>query len=356
MDKKTICVVFGGVSPEHEVSCASAASVIGNIDRARFDLIIIGITREGRWLLTQADIKEIGNGEWSSREDCEEVVFSPSRGEKSGIHTAGGILQPDCVFPVLHGENGEDGRIQGLFALAGIPFVGCATASSAVCMDKAFTKQICAQSGIKQAECVFVFASEIEKNAGEARTRVEEKLSYPVFVKPANTGSSVGVTKVKNRDDLQAALAFAGKYDEKILVEEFIDGLELEVAVMGNREPVASGIGQILPSREFYSYEAKYIDGTSGLVFDPDIPEKVAAKVRETALRVYKLLGCRGLSRVDFFLRGSSEVIFNEINTIPGFTSISMFPKLFERAGIPYTEQITKLIELAFEEGDGRNG
>lgn len=352
MDKKTVLILFGGMSPEHEVSCASAASVIANIDRDKYDIIEIGITKDGRWILTSAAPDKIEKGEWLNEKKNTECFFSPSRGRYAGIHTENGVIKPDCVFPVLHGENGEDGRIQGLFTLAGIPFVGCGTTSAAVCMDKALTKRLCALEGISQAECVFATASELESNVDEVVLRVQSKLSYPVFVKPANTGSSVGVSKAKNAEDLKKALVLAGKYDEKILVEEFIDGLELETAVMGNRNPIVSGVGQILPSREFYSYEAKYIDGTSGLVFDPDIPAEAKEKLRATALKVYKLLDCRGLSRVDFFLRKSDgEVIFNEINTIPGFTSISMFPKLFERAGVPYRELISRLIDYAFEEG-----
>jgi D-alanine-D-alanine ligase len=350
MNKKLLCVIFGGVSPEHEVSCVSAAFVIRNIDRAKFDLVEIGITKDGRWILTDAVPEKLENGEWISEKGNAEVVFSPSRGENAGIHTKSGIIKPDCVFPVLHGKHGEDGTMQGLLTLAGVPFVGCGAASSAICMDKAFTKQICAQCGIKQARWVLVRRHELDGNREEIISSIEGKLGYPLFVKPANTGSSVGVSKVRDRDALEKALELAARYDNKILAEEFIDGIELEIAVMGNKNPVASGIGQILPSREFYTYEAKYIDGTSGLVFGPELPGNAAQELTETALKIYNALDCRGLARVDFFMRANGEIIFNEINTIPGLTSISMFPELFNRAGVSYKELITRLVDFAFEE------
>lgn len=352
MNKKLLCIIFGGISSEHEVSCMSAAFVIRNIDREKFDVIKIGITKDGRWILTEANPDKVGNGEWICEKGNTEVVFSPSRGENAGIHTKSGLIKPDCVFPMLHGKNGEDGTVQGLLTLAGIVFVGCGVASSAICMDKVIAKQICAQNGIRQANWLLVRRHELDKNKERAISAIEEKLGYPVFVKPANTGSSVGVTKARDRSALEKALALAAGYDDKILVEEFIDGLELEIAVMGNQNPIASGIGRIIPSREFYSYEAKYLDGTSERVFEPELPGNAANELTETALKVYKTLDCRGLARVDFFMKKNGQIIFNEINTIPGFTSISMFPELFKRAGISNKELITKLIDFAFAEGN----
>lgn len=346
-----VLVIFGGVSPEHDVSRVSAASVLSNIDRERFEVKVLGITREGRWLLTGATSESISSGQWEKGDNLP-VLFSPARDETGGFYIAGERYLPDVVFPVLHGENGEDGRLQGLLTLAGIPFVGCGCASGAVCMDKAFTKQVCAWAGIAMADWVLALRSEISGDIDGVIARVEEKFAYPVFVKPANTGSSVGVSKASDRAGLAQALVLAAKYDSRILVEEFIDGRELEIAVLGNETPVASGIGEILPSRDFYSYEAKYIDGTSGLVFDPVLPDGKEDELRAAAVKIFRLLDCRGLSRVDFFLRKrDNAVIFNEINTLPGFTGISMYPKLFGRRGIAYGDLVTKIIDLALECG-----
>ncbi|HHX72810.1 MAG TPA: D-alanine--D-alanine ligase [Clostridiales bacterium] len=350
MEKTLVCVLFGGVSPEHEVSCASARSLLDIIDRSRFDVLPVGITKDGRWLLTSCETEEIENGAWVNHPASVPVVFSPSRGEEAGIWTGSKWIRPDCVFPVLHGENGEDGSMQGLFRLANIPFVGSSVTSSAICMDKAFTKMLCERAEIAQAEWLLVYKKEIEEDMAAVVCQVEDQFVYPVFVKPANTGSSVGVSKAYDRRQLEEALSHAAQFDRKVLVEEFVDGLELEVGVLGNDEPIASGVGQILPSRDFYSYESKYIDGTSGLSFDPPISEAKKEEVRNTALAVFRLLDCRGLSRVDFFFRKKDErVIFNEINTLPGFTKISMYPKLFDKAGVPYSELITKLILLGKE-------
>ena len=346
-----VLVIFGGVSPEHDVSRVSASSVLSNIDRERFDVSVVGITKTGRWIATESTPEKIASGEWEN-EGGKAVFFSPARDTTGGFYIDGEQYVPDVVFPVLHGENGEDGKLQGLLSLGGIPFVGCGCASSAVCMDKAFTKQVCEWAGIPMADWVFATRSEIGGGLDGVVSKVEAKFEYPVFVKPANTGSSVGVSKASDRDSLKEALVFAAKYDSRVLVEEFIDGRELEIAVLGNEEPIASGIGEILPSRDFYSYEAKYIDGTSGLVFDPVLPEGKEDELRAAAVKIFKVLDCRGLSRVDFFLRKSDNaVIFNEINTLPGFTGISMYPKLFDRRGIPYGELITRIIELALECG-----
>ena len=346
-----VLVIFGGVSPEHDVSRVSASSVLSNIDRRRFDVRVVGITKEGRWIATEASPEKIASGEWE-KDGGASVLFSPARDSSGGFYIDGEQYVPDVVFPVLHGENGEDGRLQGLLTLGGIPFVGCGCASSAVSMDKAFTKQVCAWAGIQMADWVFATRSEISGDLCKVVSAVEDKFAYPVFVKPANTGSSVGVSKAADREALKEALVFAAKYDSRVLIEEFIDGRELEIAVLGNEEPVASGVGEILPSRDFYSYEAKYIDGTSGLVFDPVLPEGKEEELRTAAVNVFRVLDCRGLSRVDFFLRKSDNaVIFNEINTLPGFTGISMYPKLFDRRGIPYGELITRIIDLAVECG-----
>ncbi|MBQ4047177.1 MAG: D-alanine--D-alanine ligase [Clostridia bacterium] len=354
MKKQIICVLFGGVSPEHAVSCRSGAMVIEHIDRERFEVLPVGIRRDGAWFLTADCAETVRSGAWETDPASVPVVFSPSRAEgECGLLIDGKWVRPDCIFPVMHGENCEDGSMQGLFKLAGIPFVGCGVASSAVCMDKIYTKMVCTYGGILQAD--WVAASDISEPAESVADRCEAKLAYPMFVKPANTGSSVGVSKAKDRNALIAAIDEARRYDRRVLIEENIDGYELECAVMGNNAEVVSGIGQVLPTQEFYSYDAKYNDASSALIFDPDFPAETVALLRKTAADVYRLLDCKGLSRVDFFLRKSDgKVIFNEINTLPGFTSISMYPKLMERIGISNTEMITRVIETAFTREEGR--
>ena len=256
----------------------------------------------------------------------------------------------DVVFPVLHGENGEDGAMQGLLQLAGIPYVGPNVAASATCMDKTLTKLVMDCAGIRQAAWQLVKAQELAVNPEAVMDAVEKRFSYPVFVKPAGTGSSVGVAKAKNREALLAALQNAAKFDQKVLVEEFINGHEVEVAVLGNDAPAASICGEIDSGTEFYDYDAKYISDCARLYIPARIDEQTAESVRDTAIRAYQALGCRGLSRVDFFVTyEGNEIVFNEINTIPGFTSISMYPKLFAASGIPYSELLDRLLELATE-------
>ena len=256
----------------------------------------------------------------------------------------------DVVFPVLHGEHGEDGTVQGLLRLAGLPFVGPDVAASAVCMDKTLTKLVADHAGIRQAAWELVNASALRGDCTRLLERLEARFAYPMFVKPAGTGSSVGVSKALDRAALERALRDAAKFDKKVLVEEFIDGQEVEVAVLGNDAPAASVCGEIVAGADFYDYEAKYISDCAKLVIPARLDETVSERVRDTAIRAYRALGCRGLSRVDFFVtRKDREVVFNEINTIPGFTSISMYPKLFEASGIPYPELLDRLIELAME-------
>lgn len=348
MQKKTVAILFGGVSPEHGVSCVSAASVMRSIDTNLYDVIKIGITRDGRWLETNATPNEIENDLWYGTE----VSFSLSRGKNCGLELLRGCVRPDCIFPVMHGENGEDGSIQGLCKVAGIPCVGCGIAASAIGMDKIFTKQICMLNGIPQAD----YVSATDDNSDDFASTVaavENKFDYPVFVKPANTGSSIGVSKAKDRDSLIKALTTAKKYDRRVLIEEFIDGQELEVAVLENGpwNIVSSCVGKIVPAGEFYTYEAKYQDD-SELFVSPDIGEEKTAQIKALAERVFSILGCEGLSRVDFFLeKKSGKLIFNEINTLPGFTGISMYPMLMGHSGIAYSDLISILIETAIKKG-----
>ena len=327
--------------------------MLNNIDESKYNVFPVGITKEGKWILYGGkDYSDLPSGRWLTHPDNRQAAISPIRGQ--GLLTFEGDCvvrqQIDVVFPVLHGENGEDGTIQGLLQLAGIPYVGPHVAASAVAMDKTLTKLVVDQAGITQAAWNLVRRSDMGSRMEGTLDALEARFVYPMFVKPAGTGSSVGVSKATEREDLKKALLEAGKYDDKVLVEEFIRGREIEVAVMGNESPVASVCGEIDSGADFYDYDAKYITDTSVSYIPARIPEDVAETVRDTAVKVYKAIGCQGLSRVDFFVTWQeNRVVFNEINTIPGFTSISMYPKLFGASGVPYSQLIDKLLELALE-------
>lgn len=353
MKKLSVCVLFGGMSPEHEVSLRSAESVLNNLNKEKYNIFPVGITKDGDWVLYGGtDYSKLPNGEWLHCEANRRAALSPVRGQGLLSFEGDCVVREriDVVFPVLHGENGEDGAMQGLLQLAGIPYVGPNVAASATCMDKTLTKLVMDCAGIRQAAWQLVKAQELAVNPEAVMDAVEKHFSYPVFVKPAGTGSSVGVAKAKNREALLAALQNAAKFDQKVLVEEFINGHEVEVAVLGNDAPAASICGEIDSGTEFYDYDAKYISDCARLYIPARIDEQTAESVRDTAIRAYQALGCRGLSRVDFFVTyEGNEIVFNEINTIPGFTSISMYPKLFAASGIPYSELLDRLLELATE-------
>ena len=353
MNKINVCILFGGISPEHDVSLRSAESVLNNLDKEKYHIFPVGITRQGEWFLFGSqDYSLLPGGRWLQCEANRPAVVSPVRGQGLLILEDGAVrTQPiDVAFPVLHGENGEDGSVQGLFQLAGIPCVGPGVASSATCMDKTLTKLVCDKAAIPQAAWELVTAEELTGDRTAVSERIEGRFAYPVFVKPAGTGSSVGVAKAKDRSALEKALLNAAQFDTKILVEEFIHGREVEVAVMGNGDPVASVCGEIDAGAEFYDYDAKYISDCSTLYIPARIDEATGDRVRELAIRAYKALGCKGLSRVDFFVTfADNRIVFNEINTLPGFTSISMYPKLFGACGVPYAQLLDRLLELAME-------
>ena len=304
MKKLSVCILFGGMSPEHEVSLRSAESVLNHIDESKYNLFPVGITKEGDWILYGGkDYSKLVTGEWRSCPENRRATISPVRGQGLLSFEGDCVVREriDVVFPVLHGENGEDGAMQ-------------------------------------------------ENHMENTLDLLENRFRYPMFVKPAGTGSSVGVSKVGDRDALRSGLRYAGKYDKKILVEEFVNGKEIEVAVMGNDNPMASICGEIDSGAEFYDYDAKYLTETSKAYIPARIPAEVEEVVRETAVKVYNAVGCQGLSRVDFFVtHDENRVVFNEINTLPGFTSISMYPKLFEASGIPYSQLIDELLRLAVE-------
>ncbi len=353
MQKRNVCVLFGGISPEHEVSLRSAESVLTNLNPEKYNIFPVGISKNGEWILYGgSDYSKLPTGVWREEVGNRPAMISPVRGQGLVIFEGEGVrTQPiDVVFPVLHGENGEDGAMQGLLQMAGIPYVGPHVAESAVSMDKTLTKLVADNAGIPQAAWQLVRSADLVSRMDAILNSLEERFAYPVFVKPAGTGSSVGVSKAADRAQLQDALNKAAAFDEKILVEEFIHGREIEVAVMGNVIPVASVCGEIDSGAEFYDYDAKYITDTSVAYIPARISESVAEQVREQAVKVYSAIGCKGLSRVDFFVTYEDDrIVFNEINTLPGFTSISMYPKLFAASGIPYGELLDQLLDLAVE-------
>lgn len=352
MNKIKAAVLFGGASSEHEVSVVSATAVLNNIPRDKYDVIMIGITKDGRWLEYTGDVADIASMKWEN-EPARSAVISPDRSHHGLLLMDGNSVEVcpiDVCFPVLHGKNGEDGTIQGLFQLAGIPFVGCDMLSSANCMDKALTHTVLEAAGIPMAKWDCVTMSDMADFETIA-DKMEAHLGYPMFVKPANAGSSVGVSKAKNREQLKEACFVALKEDKKAIVEEFIDGREVENAVLGNENPQASLVcGEIVPLVEFYTYDAKYNDASTELHLPADLSPELNEEIRTAAVKAYKAIGCEGLSRVDFFVkRDGSGIILNEINTLPGFTSISMYPKLWGASGVPYAELLDRLMTLAME-------
>ena len=350
MAKKTIALLFGGQSSEHEISCLSAANIAEQIDRNRYDLLLVGITKQGHWVLVKG-LDELKTNSWM--ENRTGAILSPDATQQCVmIHEGSSFtkVKVDLVFPVLHGLYGEDGTVQGLCELARLPYVGCGVAASAAGMDKGFTKRIVQTLGIAQADYELVTRRDLA-DFDKVAERIESHLSYPVFVKPCNAGSSCGVTKAGSRGELKAGLKEANRFDRRILVEETIVGHEIECAVLGggNQPVVASGVGEILAAAEFYDYDAKYFNPESQTVVDPSLPGDAAEQVRKAAVKIFDALDGFGLSRVDFFVTNEGDVVFNEINTMPGFTAISMYPMLFEARGLSKADLVQRLIDLAWE-------
>lgn len=340
--------MFGGKSGEHEVSLNSSYNVIRAIDRAQYDVTLIGITREGRWSIYTGDVKNIKEDCWESDDEHNKWDFS--------LFTDEDFAKTDIIFPVMHGTFSEDGTLQGLFEMLDKPYVGCGVLGSALAMDKCVSKTLFEAAGIPVAKGVTLFKQEIIENMALQCNKIENQFEYPVFVKPANMGSSVGIAKAHDREELEEALRDAIKYDIKILVEEFIDGMEIEIAALGNEDVMISEPGWIKPCNEFYDYEAKYLSGDdSEVVIPAPIPADKAEQVKSYAAKAFKALNCSGLSRIDFFVTNKDQrVIINEINTLPGFTNISMYPKLWANSGIGYSALIGKLIELGMERYEKR--
>jgi len=353
MNKKIrVAILFGGRSVEHEVSLQSAKNVVEAIDKEKYEIILIGIDKKGHWhlndasnyLLHQNDPKLIRLNEETDQvtlvhREKEEQLVNLSTFQSTGI--------VDVVFPLLHGPLGEDGTVQGLLKLADVPFVGSSVLGSAIAMDKDVTKRLLRDAGISTAKFLMFKKSTTDKIVFE---EVTDSLGLPLFIKPCNLGSSVGISKVENKNQFEKALSLAFEYDNKILIEEYIKGREFECSVLGNENPIASMPGEILPQIDFYSYDAKYIDDEGAIVEAPaNLPDNLIKKVQNLAIRVFKVLNCEGMARVDFFLKENNELFVNELNTIPGFTKISLYPKLWELSGIPYSELIDRLIQLALE-------
>jgi D-alanine-D-alanine ligase len=351
--KLHLAVLFGGRSGEHEVSLMSARSVLSVLDPAKYEVTQIGITRDGTWLTGDDVLDKFEN---NKTDELLPVVVFPDPSDK-GVYVLEGFsglkkwANVDIFFPVLHGTFGEDGTIQGLFELADVAYVGAGVVGSSVGMDKGVFKDVMVANNIPVVDMMLVLRAEIEKDMNSIVEKAEALGDYPLFTKPANLGSSVGVTKCNNRSDLQEGLMEAASFDRRVLIQKGVKNVrEIEVSVLGNDDPVASTPGEILPSREFYSYESKYIDGTSGYEIPATLSQDILEMIRDYAVRAYKAIDCAGMARVDFFVeKDSNRIYLNELNSLPGFTKISMYPKLWEASGLPYNKLVDRLIELAIE-------
>lgn len=353
MEKLKVGVIFGGISSEHDVSKVSGTSVISNLNKEKYDILPIYIDKQGNWYIYEKNIQEIKILDIDS--NIEEDIKPISNIEET-------LKSLDVVFPVLHGLGGEDGSIQGMFELFNVPYVGCGILASSVGMDKAYTKIIFEKAGIKQAKYEYIrkFNNEyiyIDKNFNEEIVSIDEvvkkisrNLKYPIFIKPSNSGSSVGINKANNIEELKKSIEYASKYDKKILIEEGLVGKEVECAVLGNEEVTASSVGEIRPAEDFYTFDAKYKNQESKVLIPADLPKEMSERIRKLAIKAFKSIDGKGLSRVDFFANEeNNEIYINEINTLPGFTTISMYPKLFEQVGLKYSELLDNLIKLALE-------
>jgi D-alanine-D-alanine ligase len=357
--KIRVGLVFGGRSGEHEVSLASATSVMANLDKDRYEIVPLGITKEGSWLLGTEPAKLLAAEQSvSHHEGLEQTTAVTLTGDPSLRRLIpverdadlGANAALDVIFPVLHGTYGEDGTLQGLLEMANVPYVGCGVLGAALGMDKEKMKMIFESVGLPIVDYLVYRRNEWERSPEQIMDAIEQKLGYPCFVKPVNLGSSVGINKAHDRTELEHAMHAAAEYDRKIIIEHGISCRELECAVLGNDEPIASVVGEVVASNEFYDYSAKYIHNKSQIIIPAVIPQTTAEEVRRQAVQAFVALDLSGLARVDFFLeKETSKVYINEVNTMPGFTQISMYPKLWEASGLPYAQLLDRLIELAQE-------
>jgi D-alanine-D-alanine ligase len=344
-DKLRLGVIFGGRSVEHEVSVVSAQDVMTAADKDRFDVVAIGVTKSGVWLSpgeTQRQLERPAKA-------FEQALESDGDGLLANRQALEVLREIDVAFPLVHGTHGEDGTLQGLLELAGVPYVGAGVAASAIGMDKELMKRLFKDAGLDVVDHVALRLAHYRDNPGEAQATIEDTVGYPAFVKPANGGSSVGITKVHSREDLGAAMCLAFRHDRKVLVERAVEAREVECAVLGNDDPEPSPLGEIRYTREFYDYEAKYLDPTTKLVIPAEVPPVAAAHIQQLAVRGYRAIDCAGMGRMDFFLMDDGRIYIDEVNTLPGFTPGSMYPRLWEYAGLSYTGLISRLVDLALE-------
>ena len=342
MNKITLGVLFGGVSSEHDISTVSAKGILSAIDKEKYNLVLLGITKEGRWFLFDDDIDLLPEDRWLTSPSLVPAWISPDRSVHGVVTAKGDTIYLDAVFPVLHGKNGEDGTVQGLFELAGVPVIGCGTLSSALCMDKDRAHQLAALAGIRVPRSHVFHSSDDFSRIAQAA----EELGYPVFVKPVRAGSSFGITKVSGPEELPAAMEEAFRHDSAVILEETIPGFEVGCAVMGNEELTVGLVDEIALSEGFFNYEEKYTLKTSAIHCPARIPPEKAAEIQAAAKTIYRALDCRVFARVDLFLTPDGEIVFNEVNTIPGFTAHSRYPSMMQGIGISFGELVTRLIEL----------
>lgn len=343
MKKLTVALLFGGCSPEYEISLASVTSVVTQLDPLKYNIILVGITRDGQWYRYYGDLSRIAAGTWQRSHEKIPAILSPNRGQHGLIEIDGNVArftQVDVVFPILHGENGEDGSIQGLLQLAGIPYVGCRVLASAVGMDKSVAHTLVAYSGIPVPKAITLYEA---PNAQEAEGAVSS-LRYPLYVKPARAGSSIGVSRVTQPDQLLKALALAFSYDEKVLVEEEVEGFEVGCAIIGNKQLIIGEVDELEVPQKFLDYQHKYGADHATVHLPARVSEETKRRIKETALKLYRVLGCSGYTRVDMFLTPKGEIYFNEVNTIPGFTETSRFPKMLMQVGYTYPQILDLLI------------
>jgi len=346
--RQRLGIIFGGRSGEHEVSVVSAQHVIAAADKERFDVVPIGIARSGAWLTPEETEAALAR-DAASYQKTLDAADASRQGLLARPQALEALARVDVVFPVLHGPYGEDGTLQGLLELAGVPYVGAGVAASAIGLDKALMNAVFAQAGLPLPEHRVVLGWRWEAEQDAITRELESAIPYPWFVKPANGGSSVGVSKVRSREDLSEAVQLALRYDRKLVVEQGIKGREVECAVLGNDEPQTSPLGEIVYQREFYDYEAKYLDPNRQLIAPAHVPAETVARIQAMAVQAYRAIDCAGMARVDFFLLPDGSVCLDEINTIPGFTPISMFPRLWQLAGLTYSQLISRLVDLALE-------
>lgn len=359
-EKIRVYLIFGGRSGEHEVSLMSAKNVMGALNQEKYEVVPIGITKEGQWLLTGDPVKALTEGVEQAGGLPVGLLGDPTRKELVPVGQAEELLPPSAgpavFFPVLHGTYGEDGTIQGLLEMANVPYVGCGVLASSVGMDKGVAKALFAQAGLAVAPYRIFLRREWESGPDQVTADVESSLPYPVFVKPANLGSSVGISKARNAEELARAIDEAARFDRRLVVEQGLIAREIEVSVLGNDEPISSLPGEVIPGHEFYDYKDKYFDGKSSTRIPADIPTDLSEEIRRQAVIAYKAIDGAGMARCDFFLeQGTNRVYINEINTIPGFTRISMYPKMWEATGISYSQLCDKLIQLALERHADKN-